>query len=259
MDALRYAEDGHAGIQGWLDTESAVLIALLSQGQVRRGISGSLGEIGVHHGKLFILLDRLRTEGEGAFAVDVFGDQQLNVDRSGRGNRAIFLANVARYGGDPDTVQIFERSSEDVTSEDVLRQVGPVRLLSVDGGHTEALTLNDLTIAEGVLSDGGILVLDDVFNEAWPGVVSGLVRFLEAKPALVPFAVSPNKTYLCRPDFAETAMHLVEEDAWITKHASFLGYPVTYFKRRRTKIDRIKRAIKSIPVVRYAIEQLRSP
>src|SRR3546814_19520942 len=96
------------------------------------------------HGKLFILLALARQAGEGAFAVDVFGDQHLNRDASGRGDREIFLGNVSRWLGTPETVTVLQRSSLEVRPEDILAATGPVRLASVDGGHTEVFVVIDL-------------------------------------------------------------------------------------------------------------------
>jgi len=54
------------------------------------GIRGSLGEIGVHHGLLFIVLALSSGPDEQLFAVDVFGRQDLNIDKSGKGSRTWF-------------------------------------------------------------------------------------------------------------------------------------------------------------------------
>jgi peptide chain release factor 2 len=58
-------------------------------------------EIGVHHGRLFIPMALARRPGERALAIDVFEDQHLNVDHSGKGDRARFEENVARTGAAP--------------------------------------------------------------------------------------------------------------------------------------------------------------
>jgi hypothetical protein len=72
---------------------------------------------------------------------------------------------------------------------------GPVRLFSVDGGHTEETVITDMRTAEQALSPGGIVVADDVFNAEWPSVSVGTLRYLDAGAALVPFAIGFNKVY----------------------------------------------------------------
>ena len=73
------------------------LICRLGKAQLEMGIAGHVAEIGVHHGRSFILLALLARAGEKAVAIDVFEQQELNVDRSGRGDLAQLRENVARF------------------------------------------------------------------------------------------------------------------------------------------------------------------
>ena len=144
----------------------------------QEGINGAVAEIGVHHGRLFILMHLTSPAGQKDIAIDIFENQQLNRDHSGRGDRAQFLGNLQRWGGRPADVVIVQQSSLDLNPTDILRAVGHVRLFSVDGGHTEECVTNDLNLAQSVLCEGGILVLDDFFNEYWPEVAIGTMKFL---------------------------------------------------------------------------------
>ena len=157
-----------------------------------------MAEIGVHHGK-FLLLLMMLAPNDHAFAVDIFDRQDLNLDHSGKGNKAAFLSNVARLCGNPK-LSLIEDSSLNVRKDQFTQ---PIRLFSVDGGHSVECTINDLQLASETLSDGGVVILDDVFNEAWPEVADGLSRFLANSPTIVPFAISPNKVYLCAPEWRE--------------------------------------------------------
>ena len=81
-----------------------------------------------------------------------------------------------------------------MTAAEVRADAGPVRLFSVDGGHTADITASDLALAEASLCPGGIVILDDYFNEAWPGVSEGATRYLGAGTStLVPVAIGGNK------------------------------------------------------------------
>ncbi len=100
-------------------------------------------------------------------------------------------------------VRTVAKSSVEIRGAEKEHGLADLRFFSLDGGHTRALTLNDLEIADASLAPHGIAVLDDVFNVSWPGVVSGLFAFLARGPDLVPFAIFPNKVFLCRPAFAE--------------------------------------------------------
>ncbi|MGL4636639.1 MAG: class I SAM-dependent methyltransferase [Beijerinckiaceae bacterium] len=200
MDKLESYLRNHSAVPGWLDPYSASFIASLARIQREAGMTGPVVEIGVHMGRLFILLKLLTSGQEKALAIDIFADQHLNVDQSGHGDMAEFGANIARYAT-AENLEIIQRSSLDVTREDILSQVGACRLFSIDGGHTEECTLNDLRLAERSLMDGGVVILDDYFNPSWPDVSTGAARyFLETGSRLRPFAISPNKLFLARPE-----------------------------------------------------------
>ncbi|WP_445679611.1 class I SAM-dependent methyltransferase [Radicibacter daui] len=186
-------------VSGWLAPESAEVVTHIAGQQITAGLKGGVGEIGIHHGKLFLLLYLSLQEDERSFALDVFEDQQFNIDASGLGDRGIFMANLARVGGDERRVSVFAQDSCSVTAADLAVATGPLRLMSVDGGHTEEITHNDMRLGEELLLDDGVLVLDDVYQERWPAVAAGAFRFvLEPGRQLRPFAISPNKTYFCK-------------------------------------------------------------
>lgn len=72
-----------------------------------------------------------------SFAIDVFEDQHLNTDQSGKGSYDHFIRNVRRWCGTADNVEIIKQSSLDVKPSDIRAAGGDVRLFSIDGGHTE--------------------------------------------------------------------------------------------------------------------------
>lgn len=201
----RYLKDVAPRMEGWLDIYSARVIARLLEHQAVAGLAGGLLEIGVHHGKLFLLMALNARPGEALLACDLFGMQEENVDRSGKGDRAVFLENAARAGVDPSRITVMERNSLTVRPEEILEAAGgPVRFASIDGGHTVEATANDLRLVDATLHPQGAVVLDDVFNQYWPDVAAGLFRYLaEPEARLVPFAISQNKTYLARAEMAD--------------------------------------------------------
>jgi hypothetical protein len=198
---VNYLERGEQ-VDGWLVNFSARFIADVAKIQSEASYTGSLGEIGVHVGRLFLVLHLSAQPGEKLFAIDVFDNQHLNIDDSGRGNKARFLANVRKWGGSTHNVHLIERSSLEVSADDILMVCGRVRLFSVDGGHTAECADNDLRLAESVLQPFGVVVLDDLFNPDWPDVMTGFCRFM-SHSSLQPFAITPNKVYLCKPDCSE--------------------------------------------------------
>ena len=178
-------------VEGWLHTTSAAATVAVARVADRHGVTGGSAEIGVHHGRFFILLNLLAAP---SAAIDVFERQDLNVDQSGRGDQEVFMANCRRFGLDPEQITVIADSSANVTVEQIMAATGPVRLFSVDGGHTAAITEKDLRLATSCLTDGGVVILDDYFNPEWPDVSIGANRFLAAGP-LEPFAIAPNKLF----------------------------------------------------------------
>ena len=131
--------------------------------------------------------------------IDLFEDQHLNIDHSGSGDLAKFRRNLDRHA-DSARLVLHQGNSMDLTGAILTRLAdGPLRFVSVDGGHTAEITAHDLATAEAAIAEGGIIVVDDVFNEQWPGVGDGVRRYFERRPNLVPFAIGANKTYFCRP------------------------------------------------------------
>lgn len=262
-----YVRQGLKRVDGWLFPYSVDFIRSIAGLQRDTGIAGSVGEIGVHHGKLFILLALARQAGEGAFAIDVFGDQHLNRDESGRGDRDIFLGNVARWLGGPETVTVLQRSSLEVRPEDILAATGPVRLASVDGGHTEDCVVNDLHLMQAVLAPAGVVILDDYFNEFWPEVASGVARYCSDPAArLRPFAISPNKTYFAAADgaadFYRSALrhkngYYYEKTAHIFGHAvDIYGTQPWTFSLKRRLMENLRQS-RFGPLARRVRAQLR--
>jgi hypothetical protein len=217
-----------SSVKGWLHPFSARMIAAVSKYQVASGFRGSVAEIGVYHGKLFLVLYLTTDAGERALAIDVFAQQHLNIDKAGRGDKEIFLRHVGRWSREHDGLKIIEASSLGVTPQQILEQVGRVRLFSIDGSHTEETTTNDLRLAEAVATEEGVIIVDDCFNELWPEVSWALSKYLRESPAFVPFVVTRNKILLCRPAYRERyateLAHVFPKN--LDKSARMYGFPI---------------------------------
>ncbi len=251
----RYLRRDMKRVEGWLDTLTARIIADLGRHQTAGGLSGAVGEIGVHHGKLWLVLDHVAAPGETRFALDLFDLQDLNTDGSGRGSLDRFEANRRRFGSGTERVEIISASSLDVAPDDLAARIGPVRLFSVDGGHTADCTLNDLRLADRVLMDRGIVALDDVFNAGWPGVMTGFARYMGAEGrGLVPFAIVPGKVLLARPPAAAGfAAHLRERfGRYLLRSHDFFGREVPIFARPTGIPFRVRSAVHGTPLEHLA-------
>jgi hypothetical protein len=187
-------------IDGWMYQTTALAMMELLWVQEEAGFAGNVAEIGVHHGCSALALVAAVRPGEALIAIDLFDRQDLNIDDSGKGSLAAFQQHL-NYLFPQARVQTIAKSSLDIRGAEKDHGLVDLRFFSVDGGHTKGLTLNDLEIADASLAPHGVAVLDDVFNANWPGVASGLFAFVARRPDLAPFAIFPNKAFLCRSSF----------------------------------------------------------
>lgn len=235
---LSYACLGQHRVEGWLSKEATVLIDLCDALQREYDVRGGGAEIGIHHGRLFLLLRMLMREGETAVAMDVFEDQHLNADQSGHGDRAVFERNLRHCVGTTEGTRVVKVDSRTISGGDVQGWAGgPVRLFSIDGAHTAPITAKDLQTSAAALAEGGAVILDDVFNEAFPGVSEGLHAFLrEPGHRLAPAVLTGNKTLLVDPEwvdrYQQRATQVLSRLGLVAQEHEFLGHRVIAFRQR---------------------------
>jgi hypothetical protein len=203
-----YVTSGYPAIEGWCGGASTFILTELLLGAQPSSCQG-LGacEIGVHHGLFFIGMHVACGSEARSLALDLFELQDLNVDKSGSGNRAELLSNIQKYVSRPSLCKAYPSvDSLSLTSSDIAQirsEHGPFRVFSVDGGHTATHCSKDLETASLLVAPGGIVILDDNFSFKWPGVTEGLFRYLNGPgPSLVPFASTPKKLLLTQKDYA---------------------------------------------------------
>jgi SAM-dependent methyltransferase len=246
-------------ISGWLGPGSSLATFLLSEWQVRRGVQGAIAEIGVHHGKYFILLALLCQPGERAIAIDVFEDQHLNPDRSGLGDLQQFRRSCEIWLDRPDEVIVHQCDSLLLAGRDIFSPGLPqtaerregVRIFSVDGSHTAQHTANDIQVAFDTLAPGGVVIVDDFYNPRWPGVQEGVHRVLNRRNDIAVAAYGDNKLYLVQAsDHAAVYDFFSREIADLytdTKAVEVCGRDAVYFTLKDalaafdSKLDRCAR------------------
>ncbi len=225
-----YLAEGCDEVVGWLTPVDREITRLLGQHQSRLGIGGNIAEIGVFHGKLFILLLLMLHEGERALAIDPFTgttyrDQPPQTDEKKiRSTKWLFQQNLKKHAGDDESVTLLMTGSDSLGIAEVKKTVGPVRLFSVDGNHDADYVRHDLELAAACLAQGGVVLADDVFNRCYPGVSNGLHQFLAQQPGLIPFCIGQNKVFLCASADADMYRTAIRESASLS-----LWGRMTYF------------------------------
>lgn len=183
-----------AKIEGWLHFTDFEILKTLCTHQNDTG--GAIVEIGVHHGKSLIPLAAFSDE-RPLYVIDIFDDQEQNIDHSGLGDQAQLLENMRLFDIDRARATIDPRASADVSAQDIKTAVGPVSLFHIDGGHHIDAVQNDISLALAVLSPDGVIAIDDVFRPEWPEVTRGVFSHEKLNSEFVPFAIGFNKTYFC--------------------------------------------------------------
>jgi hypothetical protein len=207
-----YLRGGMNEVHGWLNASTAVYMSSLEVLQRRAGVRGDVCEIGVHHGKSYLSMAVDLPAEERGVAIDVFGDQDANLDRSGKGDQDAFEGHLDRLGLRAQT-EVVAASSLVLEEQGFLEPGRRFRMFSVDGGHTADVAANDLRLAERTIVDDGVVVLDDVLNRHWLGVISGLFLYWQQGGTLVPAVLVPDRLVLTASvDQAELYRTLMAEN-----------------------------------------------
>jgi Methyltransferase domain len=189
---------GH--VEGWLGDRMWQIINVIGTILDTNGVHGNIAEFGVHHGLFLFLLNTLRNDDELCFAIDVFDEQRLNVDCSGRGSSSVFLSHIETLmASQQRSFRVVQRDTTSFSIIDIVNLFGKkgVKFFSIDAGHTVQHACNDLTLAQEVLVSGGVIALDDYMSVHWPGVTEGFYRFMHFQNRrLKPFLFFQNKLFL---------------------------------------------------------------
>ena len=213
MTDLTFSKIKH--IDGWLGYHDFEIFRSLIcfQNEIS---DGALAEIGVHRGKSFALIGSFSINSK-LYAIDIFGNQELNIDSSGSGDREQFLYNVKGFGIDENRIVIDPRMSNEVVPEDIINSVGQIRFFHIDGGHYYDAVLSDLRLAVAVGSRELIIAIDDVFRPEWPEVTTATFGSdILKKNGFVMFAIGFNKTYFCRKEMMITYQEGLRGDNRLT-------------------------------------------
>ena len=257
-DALgAYAMAAVESVAGMLQSGSISVLWSLAELQDAFAVTGDVAEIGVHHGRLFIMLCLALNPGERAHAVDIFGDPP----GSNQADRDQFLANLARFHIAPEHFDLAVQDSRTlIQGQWPERAAGYIRLVSVDGDHRRDAVLRDLALAASSLNEGGVIIADDLFNPWYPTVTEAVYEFFWRQPgdmeplafiaANGPVETGAAKLLMARSAFAaryKAGLKLLNQDD--LKHcdafAGFADVPHFYFAAQPSKrtLDGAMRAI----------------
>lgn len=198
-------------IPGWLNDFPALMTAVMLERQEKNSIRGPLLEIGVFSGRYFSLLIR---------SAELGGDHVWGLDTFQYADEATVLqhlATIADCGG----ITLIKGPSTSFSAGELLQRFGArPRFISIDGSHEKDDVLWDLALADELLSDEGIVAVDDFLNPLTLGVNEAVNGYFAVPRYLSPFAYIENKLFLCRPERAGIEQGLLEASIEMSDNAS---------------------------------------
>jgi hypothetical protein len=202
-------------IDGWFNYKN--IIPILEKINSIQKANGNILEIGIHHGKSFIPMLFFLKNDELAVAVDVFEHQIYNYDKSGRGNKSLFINNINIIFNNRhiySKIRIITADSTRLINNNYLSYVDnncKYRIISIDGCHTKDATFIDMSNAIQILSDDGIIIIDDYHNISWPGVKEGCDLFMKEHNEYRVFFDRYNKYIICHKNYYNIYKTLIEK------------------------------------------------
>lgn len=203
-------------LPGWFNEESAAVWDCLLAFQATRHTRGHLLEIGVYHGKSAALAWLHGRPGEELVLVDPY---RLGEVRP--------LLEAVR----PEGITAYPLTSDRLPLAELDRLRGACRWLHVDGEHTGTAVAHDLAVADALLHERGVVVVDDFMAANYPQVTAATFAYLQAHPhRLRLFLCGFHKGYLARPRSVRAYLEYLRDGLQGDLAARGLGERVTLWK-----------------------------
>ncbi|MEL7444439.1 MAG: class I SAM-dependent methyltransferase [Pseudomonadota bacterium] len=214
----RYHRD-FSNVGGFMMPLAMATWDFLFTAQKSLGVTGGMLEIGVFEGKSGILSALYMSADEPSFFLDLY---------------EVAAARTRILSVKPANTHFLLMKSVNALNDDALaRMRGALRWVHIDGEHTGYATRADLDTASHLLSERGIICVDDFFSFKYPQLTAAVYQFLLARPfEYKMFLASGNKCYICRSsafeaydDYirANAAQHMdLEVNNWTLARSSFV-------------------------------------
>lgn len=228
VEVRDFLDHGMMQIDGWaIDPFMARMFLHTDAFQKSLAVTGSLFEIGVHHGRTSALLGLMAQPGESVVLIDLFENQEQNLDNSGLGSRHLLGATLERWAPKAD-YDIRTANSLALDFRDVASLRNGARIIHIDGGHYLDVVLNDLQKSEAVLAKCGVVIVDDFMHSGFPEVNEACHVFFGGQTRLQPVVLGHNKLFLAFEPFADRLRDYFAEvlEEPLGKRVTFHGMPV---------------------------------
>lgn len=179
-------------------TAAAAFLAVFKQLR-QLGITGHWFETGVYKGKSATLLCGSASKDEDVVLIDIDHHKSWG-----------------HLNALHDSIVSVETESEKIEQNFQLlpKYFNKTMVLHSDGSHFYDNVYSDIVLANKLLSEDGVLILDDFWNAHYPQVQAAAYSYLAAFPEHFSFFLTgENKAFLCRP----------------SRHKNLINYCLTYF------------------------------
>jgi hypothetical protein len=185
-------------IEGMLSEFSIAVMDSVLSFQEKLSLQGHLVEFGVYRGRSAAVLACHTKTGERLLLVDIADEMDLE--------------KIRRIYPDVEPVIC---PSENFSSSfaDYHALKARCRFIHIDSSHRYRTTYAELSLAETLLRDRGLIVLDDFTNLDYSQILAATFKYLyTARTELCVFLVTAEKAYLCKKaDFAFYARYALGE------------------------------------------------
>jgi predicted O-methyltransferase YrrM len=192
----QYLDGGYTSVVGMSSRFAAAVTCGLMRIQSELAVSGPVAEIGTFEGRFFIAMAHALAPGEKALGIDLFDWPNPEIiDR--------FEANCARHGVPADRRITWRADSRTMKPEDLLAKLDGrrVRLFHVDGEHSRHALTRDLELATSVLTEGGVIVLDDMLHPGYPTLMVSVQDYLQKHSDMVVLCIIDRETIVAATKF----------------------------------------------------------
>ena len=206
-----YLDESYDKVIGMSSRFAAAITCGLMRIQSGLGVDGPVAELGAFEGRFFIALAKSLQDGERALGIDTFEWPNPQViDR--------FEANCVRQGVPAEKRITWKADSNKMSAEELLAKLGgeKVRLIHVDGEHTQAALTKDLALATAVIRDGGVIVLDDMLHPGYPTLMLAVQAYLDRHSDMTVLCIIDRESI-----FAATKFILCQK-SWFKKYEAGL-------------------------------------
>ncbi len=187
------------GIPGFMSAANVAVWDTFLCAQNRFYAQGHLLEIGVFKGRSASVLCQHKRPDEEVWLVDF--SQFLAEAES---NLATLKSPGVRF--------VHEKSSDLWKNPEIAQRRRQFRWIHIDGEHTGHAVANDLALAADLLSNEGLICVDDFFSPAYPQISAATYMWLANHPfELELIFCGDNKGYLARPTYAYQYLNLIRQ------------------------------------------------